>query len=301
MRNTMKRTTLLCAAIVCVTLLCGCDKLQKKPETVVDTTGPAVIATPVEVTVAKAETITKYQAFGGEVACARTMDILPETTGKISTLSINDGDTVEKGQVVAMVDQSKPGLNYQPSPVTAQMGGTVSGLNVHVGSTVAPSLSMGKILSTDDLEITFLIPERLLSTVKKGSAANLTFDAFPGETFQGKVSKLSPSLDTTTRTRKATLKLDTRDERIIPGLYARVRILVEEKENAIVIPVDAVSGNAVFIIDGTLAKKSVVTLGIEQDGMVEVLSGVKAGDKIVTKGQNQIADGTTVNVIGGNK
>lgn len=296
----MRKTILI--IIASIMLLGGCQKTQPKTEEQ-NTATAVVVAVPVVTAKARFSSISDWRTYGGEVVCSETMNIIPENSGKIVSLSIKEGDYVEKNQVIAELDQSKPGLNYQPYLVKAPMNGTVGSLTAHVEGYASPSLSMGTILGTDQLEITFRVPERQIGDVRKGAKVVLSFDAYGDETFKGSITDLAPSLDTVTRTRKATCTLDQNDGRIIPGMYARVKVLVTNKQSVIAIPSEANNSGSVFVVDHagetSSVRKVAITTGIEEDGMLEVVSGLEGGEELVTKGQNQLSDGSIVSVIKG--
>ena len=167
---------------------------------------------------------------------------------------------------------------------------------------VAPSMTIGRISSTDKLEIKTSVPERFISKIKLNQKAILTFDAYPGETFTAKVTKISPVLDTSTRTMSVTLILDPPDSKIKIGMYARIKLITDHKSNAIIIPTTALvtrsQEQCVFVVnpDDTVTLKK-VTVGIKVDDMVEILSGLEGNEKVVTKGQTLLNNGTKVNIV----
>ncbi|MFA6844730.1 MAG: efflux RND transporter periplasmic adaptor subunit [Sphaerochaetaceae bacterium] len=297
---------LFIVALGCILLFAGCSKIQGKlqdknaPEQVSE---PEIVANAVQVTPTSYQGISSYKNFGGDVQPVTSMDILSETSGKVSTLDAKVGDYVKKGQVLAQIDPSKPGMNYNLSPVKAPMSGTITAVVPSVGSMVSPAMSMGKIISTDDLEIVFSVVERYISLVKIGNKAKITFDAYPGEVFPATICELSPTLDSATRTLKVYCKLDKADARIISGMYAKIQLIIEAKEKVLVIPYSAIVNGYVFVVDkGTepmIVHQVNIKQGIKEGTLVEIESGLNEGDEVVTKGQSQLSEGTTINIVGG--
>lgn len=302
-----KHFAIITLALLVALSFTSCDKLQKKTDTatVASPAEEEVVLTAVSITPVSTGHITNYHAFGGNVEAKDTLQILPEASGKILELMIEEGDTVSKDQIVATIDPSRPGQNFKSSPVKAHMNGTVTFLNSVIGQTVSPASSLGTIATLDDLEINFNVIERYVAQVKLGQKATIKFDAFPGEEFPATITKLSPTIDMTTRTRTATLTLDKTDDRVVAGMYARINLITEAKDGVIVVPYTSItindSGAYAFVADESktpaVAKKVVVTTGIRESSRVEITSGLSIGDKLITKGQGLVSDGTTITII----
>ena len=243
-----------------------------------------------------------YLEFGGDVSAVSSVDVLPDTNGKLSKIYVSVGDVVKKDQVLAEVDASRPGMTYSASPVKAPVSGTITSFASSVGNMVAASMTIGRISSTDKLEIKTSVPERFISKIKLNQKATLTFDAYPGETFYARVTKISPVLDTSTRTMGVTLVLDPPDSKIKIGMYARIKLITDHKSNAIIIPASCLvtrsQEQCVFVVnpDNTVSLKK-VTVGIKVDDMVEILHGLEGNEKVVTKGQTLLNNGTKVNIV----
>ncbi|WP_062326584.1 efflux RND transporter periplasmic adaptor subunit [Treponema endosymbiont of Eucomonympha sp.] len=192
-------------------------------------------------------------------------------------------------------------MNYAKSPVRAPIAGTVTSLPMPVGATVSPGVSLGKISTANDLEITVDIAERFVSRIRLGQAALISFDAYPAETFPARVAEVSPVLNVASRTMQAKLRLDSADSRIKIGMYAQVRLITDERKNVVAVPYDALvrrAGDAfVFAASGGRARLIPVREGIRVDDRVEILSGLEAGDEIVVKGQTLLSDGNRINVV----
>ncbi len=296
----MKHKTMMImgAALLSLTMA-GCSKLTQKGETAPVETPAAEEAKTVAVQVATATQghIASYRSFGGDVVPHDTKSIIPTTSGEVKELLIEEGDVVKKDQVVARIDQSKAGMRYQPTEIKSPIDGTVSAVNTQLGAQAAIGQPIGTVISTDNLEIKFDVAERLLYAAKLGGKVDVSFDAFPGQVFRATIVKLGATLNTSTRTREVTIKLDADDGQVISGMYARVNVLLDEADDAILVPSNAISGDAVFIVRDGIAHKVTVKTGIEADGKVQILEGVNAGDQVVIAGISQLSDGTPVNAI----
>ena len=251
--------------------------------------------------VAAAENLDEYLEFGGDVVAASSVDVMPDTSGKIANIRVRVGDYVEKNQILAYVDPSRPGMTYESSPIRAPVAGTITAFPVSVGSMVAPSVSIAKISNTKNLEINISVAERFVSRIAVGQPALLTFDSYPGEVFTAKVAEVNPVLDTTSRSMGVKLVLDPPDNRIKIGMYCRVKLITESKAGVVAIPREAIvnrSGQeSVFVVNGNTVENCPISVGITVDNMVEVVSGLSAGNEVVVSGQTLLDSGSKVHVI----
>ncbi|MFI3257954.1 MAG: efflux RND transporter periplasmic adaptor subunit [Spirochaetales bacterium] len=295
-KNNLHSHVIVLACFFAVALLASCGA---QTETVVEETEIVFAVNAYEVS---QTVLSDYLEFGGDVIAASSVDIFPDATGKISRLYVSVGDYVYRDQVLAEIDPSRPGMTYSTNPVKAPMQGTVSSLPLPVGSTVSPSMSMGKISSTGVLEIKGAVAERFVSKVELGQAATLMFDAWPGENFSAVISEVSPVLDPSARTMGITLRLSPFDSRIKPGMYARIKLITQEIEDAVVIPYDAIvirnNVTCVFVVEeNSTVRLQEVDLGLRVDNRVEITAGLQGGDLVVTGGKTLLDNGTAVSVI----
>jgi RND family efflux transporter MFP subunit len=141
------------------------------------------------------------------------------------------------------------------------------------------------------------VVEKDLKIIRVGDSTEVEVDAFPGEKFSGRIARLAPVLDPATRTFPIEIEIPNPTFRLKPGMYARVGITTGENANAIVVPTNAVvdaggGRRGVFLAqaDNTALLRP-VEVGIEKDDVTEILSGVAAGDRIVTTGAAGLRDG----------
>ncbi len=174
--------------------------------------------------------------------------------------------------------------------IHASQDGIVSDLPVREGMYIQPAM---KVMTLGDLSSVWLLAEvfeRQSQWVEVGQSADVTLSYIPGKTWEGKVEYIYPDLDPKTRTLKVRLRFDNPDETLKPNMYAKVKIYGGAKENTIVIPLEGLirTGREERVIialgEGKFEARNVKS-GIESGDYVEILEGVKEGDKIVTSGQ----------------
>lgn len=173
--------------------------------------------------------------------------------------------------------------NYDPGDMSGQM----------------PILVVGQ--TTPNVKVMINVNEADVAVVRRGMGVDINFDSYPDETFHGTISRVSPAVDTSSRTFPVEVLVANPDGRILPGMFARVNIKLGTREN-VVLPDRAVvkqSGSAKkFVYTYSDGKVSYVPveLGERFDDAYELLSGVENGDTVVITGQVRLADGVEVRV-----
>lgn len=246
-----------------------------------------------------------YLEFGGDVSSVSAVDVYPDTAGKISRIRVAVGDVVKKDQIIAYVDPSRPGMNYSENPVKAPISGRVTSFPPTVGTMVSQSYSIAKISDTDELQIKVNVAERFISRIKENQTAVVSFDAYPGVEFNARVFEVAPVLDTTSRTMLAKLKVEPADTRIKAGMYARVKLITDTIESAVVVPNDAIvyrDGKPYIFTADSAEQDSQVKMvsvkeGLSVDNKTEIQEGIKEGDIIIIKGQSLLSDGAKVKIL----
>lgn len=238
----------------------------------------------------------------GEVVALVSVDAFPDVAGRISSMRVSLGDTVRKGQILAMIDPSKPGMNYAQSPVLAPVSGTVSMVGFATGRLVGPQVPIVTVGDLSRLQLQIHIPERYIAKISRGAAAVLELEAFPGEVFDARVSEYSPIVDPLSRTMEVKLDILDPDSVIKTGMFAKASLILEEKDRAILvdetslIQKDGVTQIYLLNPDSTVSLIE-VERGITESGVVEITSGLDADREIVLRGMNQLEDGAGVNVV----
>lgn len=302
----MKKTSaklpfILMAAAILSSALVSCKGKSEKTEKEEET--ETIYA--VNADIVQAGNLDDYLEFGGDVSSVSAVDVYPDAAGKISRIRVAVGDLVKKDQIIAYVDPSRPGMNYSENPVKAPISGRVTSFPPTIGTMVSQSYSIAKISDTDELQIKVNVAERFISRIRENQTAIVSFDAYPGVEFKARVFEVSPVLDTTSRTMLAKLKVEPADSRIKAGMYARVKLITDTIEGAVVIPNDAIvyrDGKPyVFTAKSESSESSVnmvsVKEGLSIDNKTEIQEGLKEGDVIIVKGQSLLSDGSKVKIL----
>jgi multidrug efflux pump subunit AcrA (membrane-fusion protein) len=252
--------------------------------------------------------IRDYLPLSGDIIAGSTVDAYSDAAGKITRVFVSVGSRVGRGDRIAEVDPSRPGMDYVPGIATAPVGGTVVALPAQVGMTISQAIPLARIAAGNALEIRLYVAERFISKMALRLPCEVTLDAYPGEVFRGSVSELSPVVDPTSRTMEVRVNVDNSRNRLKAGMFAKVRIITETKNNIVKIPAAALTQrfgeSYVFVVevDPTdpafrIARRLVVVPGINIDGVLEIQQGLKPDDEVIVRGQTLLEDGARINVI----
>jgi len=175
-------------------------------------------------------------------------------------------------------------------PFYADQGGVVEVLDVRSGQYVTPDTQLMQLSGFASVWVTAEVFEKQADWVSVGDIAELRLSALPGKVFRGKVDFVSPDLDAMTRTQQVRLRFDNPGELLKPGMFADARILASPVQDAVYIPTEALIRTAegervVVALSGGLFDVLSVTAGIESGEKVQILTGLKPGQHVVTSGQ----------------
>lgn len=221
----------------------------------------------------------------------------------VQLLEIGSGTQQSVDQLKAQLDAARSQYDnlMENTILCSPITGVVTARNYDPGDMTGtqPVVTVGQL--TPVVKVMINVSENDLSKLKVGQPVDVTFDAFPDETFQGKVQRIYPTVDTATRTFQVEVRITNDGERIKPGMFARVSIDLGSKEN-VVVPDRAIvkqtgSGNKyVYVLNGNKVNYERVEIGQRLDNAYELLSGIEDGDTVVITGQTRLADGVEVEV-----
>ena len=173
---------------------------------------------------------------------------------------------------------------------------------VSVGEMVRafPSTPVYELIVDDVLKLRVMVPERYISQVKLGLDVEIRVEAFPHEVFPGKVVRINPTINRANRSFEVEAHIPNPEHRLKAGGFAKADVVVGTAEAAVTVPVEAVTRFAgvskVFRITDNKAQEVELSMGTQGSGWVEAITGLSAGDVIVTSGQSRLANGAEVTI-----
>jgi membrane fusion protein, multidrug efflux system len=197
-------------------------------------------------------------------------------------------------------DSARLELSY--TEIRAPIPGVVSARVIKVGNTISPNDPTFTVTDLDPLLAYVHVPEKEFRKIAPGQAAEVVVDALGGERFVGNISRISPTVDPQTGTFRARVEVADQSRRLKPGMFARVNIVYERRQNALQLPrtaiLDADGQQSVYVVAEGKAQQRVIRTGLTNGGWIEVLDGLKGNERVVTVGQAGLKSGTPVKVVG---
>ena len=185
--------------------------------------------------------------------------------------------------------------------VLAPISGFIAERTADVGEYISPSTPNSKIATivrTSTLRVKIDVPEQDISKVATGQGVSVQTSAWPDRNFAGTVVRISPSLNATARTLAVEAEIQNVDGLLKPGQFATVRITQSKPEPAVMVPAKAVrtvgDSNSVFVVKDGVAREQFVQLGLLENEMIQIKSGVVEGDHVVVSDLSQVRDGVFV-------
>lgn len=210
----------------------------------------------------------------------------------------------EQKSAAASVREHEAGVrlaqrNLEDFTLRAPISGKVGIRRVDTGNYIESGTIITTIVAADPLEVLFTVPSRELAGLEVGQPAQIRdTDAASTVIAQGKIRVIDPSVDTDTRMGSVKALVPNPDGRLKAGQFVGVTLIRQHREDAVVVPEDAVIPYAgktfLFVVEDGRAVRREIALGERLPEVVEVRSGLKAGETIVTRGQHRLTDGALV-------
>ncbi len=204
------------------------------------------------------------------------------------------------GQARANVALAREQLH--DATIRAPFAGRVGERTFDVGDYVRKGDPLFTVTDDDTLQVRFTVPEQYADRVRTGSAMQVQLPGLAGQWFDGTVFFVSPTVDPQNRTMTVKAAVPNQDGRLRPGASADVRLVLERRPRAIVVPEAAIvpeqGRSFVYRVRAGEAERVPVTVGVRSAGRVEIQSGISAGDTVVTAGQQRLSDGSPVRIEG---
>ncbi|HWP43288.1 MAG TPA: efflux RND transporter periplasmic adaptor subunit, partial [Blastocatellia bacterium] len=192
-------------------------------------------------------------------------------------------------------------IRHEQTRVYSPLSGFVAKRHVDVGALVNPSTPIATVVNLNTMVIEANATERDIARIKTGSSATVTLDSLPGQQYQGRVMRISPMLDPQTRNGIVEIEVQNRGGVLKGEMFARVDLDLGTTREVTLVPRDALvyrgEQPGVYIIENETARFRPIETGLTQEDKVEVISGLEAGETVITRGANVIKEGDRVKVI----
>lgn len=184
--------------------------------------------------------------------------------------------------------------------IYAPISGIIAMRQVDIGAMVGASNPIVTIISLSPMIVEAQVAERDITKIKRGTSVTVTVDSLPNQKFIGRVMRISPMLDPQTRNGMVEIEIPNRESMLKTEMFARIDVDLGSSRETLLLPRDALvyrgDQPGVYTIENDTARFKPVDTGLMQDDNVELVTGLKVGDKVITAGSNLIKDGDRVRV-----
>lgn len=312
---------------------------------------------PVELATVESGDVSSYITATTNLVAEGEVKVLAEVEGRVERVTVEEGDFVRKGQILAQLhrkdaeialekarvreanaetvytrgrelsadelisaeDLDERRLNYElaaqerqeaewrlaKTEIRASIAGRVSARIIQTGQHMRPGDELFQITDFDPLLARIYLPERDVLQLSEGRPVTMSLDASPDVRFDARIRQIAPVVDPATGTVKVTLEVRNPPPQVRPGSFVTARVVRERRPGAVLLPKRAVvrelQQSYVFVAAGDgaamSAAKRAVTLGLEEDGRVQALSGLEPGERLVVAGQGSLSDGDAIRTL----
>lgn len=339
------------AALACVFILSACGEGGQKPDSEEEEKSPPV---PVEVSLPIRGDVYAVYSGTAPIEAFAQADVIAKVPGEVREILVEEGDDVEKGQILARLDGDRLRLELNESnarlrklqrdfqrnkdlrakglisegdfekiqyelealqaahnlasleldytQIRAPIDGVVSDRFIRLGNTLKVGDPVFGITSLQPLVAYLFVPEREYRQIAAGQPVVIMIDALAETKIAATVTRASPVVDPETGTFKITIEINDPERRIKPGMFGRMAIVYDKRENALQVPRSAVieesETTSVFVVVDDVAVRKPVQTGFGNNGLIEIVEGISDEDRVITVGQVGLKPDAKVTVIG---
>jgi multidrug efflux pump subunit AcrA (membrane-fusion protein) len=262
--------------------------------------GRAASAVPVTVAESLREDIAGAVEFNGEVEAATRVSLFPEVGGTVTRMEISEGERVSAEEAVIFVDPSRPGSEFQESPVRSPIEGVVVEISTEIGAEVARSSSLATVATTGDVSISVEVPERYAAVVQRGMTGVVSAYAGGENGFEAVVTSVEPQVDAETRSKTVILEPLRGAPTLQPGMAIRAALPVDRAQEVVTVPFEALVQEGgeryLYVVEEGAARRLTVRTGIIAGDRVEIRSGLGEAAQVIVEGHQRLRPGRPVEV-----
>jgi membrane fusion protein (multidrug efflux system) len=256
------------------------------------------------------DTTSEEAALAGARADATLARLALERSRSLRQSDVNsqadlDGAEARGAQAAAAVAGLEAAIAKKT--LRAPFDGRIAIRQVEVGQVVTPGTPVASLQSVDPTFVDFWLPQQALSSLQVGQQVRLQSDTWPGATWEGRLTTINPEIDPATRNVRLRATFANADGRLRPGMFANVEVLSAARQPVLLVPatsaIYAPYGDSVFVLEptavagkppGLVARQRFVRLGERRGDLVAVVSGLKAGETVVSSGAFKLRNGAAV-------
>ncbi|MBI5768991.1 MAG: efflux RND transporter periplasmic adaptor subunit [Verrucomicrobia bacterium] len=216
------------------------------------------------------------------------------------TNTVADLDAAEAAAAQTQAAVAQLHATLAKKHIVAPFAGRLGIALIHPGQFLGKAESIVQLETLDSVYVDFTLPQQTIGRVAAGQTVRVQVDAFPDRVFEGTIAAIAPRVSDATRSLSLRATVPNRDEALRPGMFGRVEVLLPGNERTIVLPGAAVVynpyGNFVYVVENGVARQRFIQTGPQRGNLIAVVSGLNAGETVVTSGQIKLRNGSPVRV-----
>jgi multidrug efflux pump subunit AcrA (membrane-fusion protein) len=287
----MIKNSLWVSCVVGLSILSGCHQAEKKDS--------RLASFPVREEKVARRDLEETLTLVGTIKARDEATLFSRVPGKLMKNLVREGDRIAKNASVALVERDEVGVKYEPAPVPSTLTGVVARVYLDRGANVTLETPIALVVDQGEVLVRAEVPERYAGKVSVKQDIRVKVDAYPDRVFQGKVSRVSPVVDATTRSTYMEASLDNAGGLLRSGMFAKVVIVIGKRDNALSIPLEALTegSKTVFVDQEGKARPRELGIGLRGEKFVEVQSGLSEGETVITFGLFGLKDGSALEIL----
>ncbi|MCH9627943.1 MAG: Multidrug resistance protein MdtA [Chlamydiales bacterium] len=275
--------------LLCTLLLGACSQQGRVQESVEEA------SITVDVFDIEPETLLETVLVLGEIKPNQSVTVYPKTHGKLQSYQVKKGQSIQKGDCLATMDRDEVGYQYNQVPVYAPLAGVISSLPLSSGCVVNPQTVVGEVMQIDTVTARFSVPDQYREKMREGQAITVRVGS---SAYAATLKPIVPLIDPATRTFVVEASLDNPSHALLPGMFAKATIVLNEVHQSILIPEEAVIAMGgrwhVYKMENGSAVLEEVKLGLRKEGRIQITEGLSAHEQVITRGSHKVSEGQKV-------
>jgi membrane fusion protein (multidrug efflux system) len=235
---------------------------------------------------------------------ADNLRVARERAGRLvgdNLMSRESFDKIAMDDQVSQQELAEAKWKLEKAMIRAPFSGRITVRDLKLGQHVRPGDPLFTISDFDPLIARIYLPERDVLGLREGREVRITLKADERTRCRGRIRQISPVVDTATGTVKVTVEASAVPSEVRPGAFVTIDIVRETHAQAALLPREAIIRELqdayVFVAKGEVAEKRTVSLGLEEGGRVEALTGISPGDRVIVAGQGGLKQGSPIKVV----
>lgn len=231
-----------------------------------------------------------------ELAYERAVEMVGE-----ELMARDEYDKTQMEHDIAGQELAEAEWKLEKTLIRAPFSGFVTGRMINLGQNVRIGTVLFRVSDFDPLIARIYLPEKDVLELETGREVRISLKADDETRFRGRIRQISPVVDTATGTVKVTVESEQPPPRVRPGAFVTIDIVRQTRDRVVLLPREAIIRELqeayVFVANGEVAEKRRVALGLEENGRVQAVSGVDAGEQVIVAGQGGLKDGSAIKII----